>query len=207
MMKFVLKLLKHWNNIKEYTISAEEEKQFLENFKEGYIGKSKKVRNIHRIAIDRKLQATNDRVNNLYTKLSIIVAIIVMIITEILKNLKEDSPFCLILNDLHMITRCMSIWNFYVDVVFVVLLYYICKLISVIYLALLGQCYSYSSYKDLKKLKEYKQTRDFDTWQVYFDWQSSMKRAESLNVYLALLLKNSIIVVVFFLLYTILRFM
>lgn len=206
-MKFVLKLLKHWNNIKEYTISAEEEKQFLENFKEGYIGKSKKVRNIHRIAIDRKLQATNDRVNNLYTKLSIIVAIIVMIITEILKNLKEDSPFCLILNDLHMITRCMSIWNFYVDVVFVVLLYYICKLISVIYLALLGQCYSYSSYKDLKKLKEYKQTRDFDTWQVYFDWQSSMKRAESLNVYLALLLKNSIIVVVFFLLYTILRFM
>lgn len=203
-MKFILKLLKYWNQIEEYTILGEEERELKNAFFIGYRTKRTMVKKIHAESIKRRLEMTNDRVNNLYTKLSVIIAVITAVITAIVASILKVTSFWesihFITQDIHSLYSNIKFEN----IVLIVLIYYILKLIGLVYLTLLGQSYSYSTYKDLKRIETYDDADDFNVWQIYFDWKSSMKRAELQNVYIELLLKNAGIVGVLFILLEIL---
>ena len=203
-MKFILKLLKYWNQIEEYTILGEEERELKKAFFIGYRTKRTMVKKIHAESIKRRLEMTNDRVNNLYTKLSVIIAVIIAVITAIVASILKVTSFWesihFITQDIHSLGSNIKFEN----IVLIVLIYYLLKLIGLVYLTLLGQSYSYSTYKDLKCIETYDDADDFNVWQIYFDWKSSMKRAKLLNKYLELLLKNAGIVGVLFILLEIL---
>ena len=66
-MQYILKFLKKWNGIKEYTISDSEETDLRNSFYAEYKTKNIKVKKIQIAAIQRRLEMTNNRVSNLYT--------------------------------------------------------------------------------------------------------------------------------------------
>lgn len=189
-----------WNGIEEYTISDSKETDLRNSFYAEYKTKNIKVKKIQIAAIQRRLEMTNNRVSNLYTKLSVINAVITTIIVNHTQttDFSEKIVFAFLnINGIHTFFECKNI-------VLIVFLYRLFKLIGLVYLSLLGQYYSYSTYKDLKCIEKYREANDFNAWQIYFDWQSSMKRAKLLNVYIEQLLKNAGIVGVLFILLEIL---
>ncbi len=189
-----------WNGIEEYTISDSKETDLRNSFYAEYKTKNIKVKKIQIAAIQRRLEMTNNRVSNLYTKLSVINAVITTIIVSHTQttDFSEKIVFAFLnINGIHTFFECKNI-------ILIVFLYRLFKLIGLVYLSLLGQYYSYSTYKDLKHIEKYREANDFNAWQIYFDWQSSMKRAELQNVYIELLLKNAGIVGVLFILLEIL---